>query len=99
MLSGIKEILIIVIVLLALFFVPRLLRKRTTGPSKMQQAQDIKHSNAGLMRLGLFLSVSWIVLAFILLNPFSGSWMPFVAGGVLPVAIGWGIRWVALGFK
>jgi hypothetical protein len=99
MFTGIKELLIIVFVLLVLFLVPRMLRKRPAGQSKQPPAQDIKPSNTGVMRLGLFLSVSWVVLAFILLNPFSGRWMPFVAGGLLPIVVGWGVRWVVLGFK
>ena len=99
MLSGVKEFLIIAIVLIGLFFLPRLLRSRKTDGAATSKVSVKKTGNAGLIRLALLLSGIWVVSAFFLMNPMSGKYMPFVGIGILPVALGWGIRWVVLGFK
>ncbi|MDF7822577.1 hypothetical protein P4B35_01020 [Pontiellaceae bacterium B12227] len=99
MFTGIKEILIIVIVLLGLFLVPRLMKRRSTPKTKQQVAANEHRPKTGMLRLALFVSVLWIMLAVILLKPFDGDWIPFLVGGILPVGLFWGGRWVAQGFK
>ena len=100
MFTGVKEILVIVAVLLGLFLVPRLLGSRSKASSSSPiPSSNGKQSKTGMMRLALFISMLWIGVALVLLNPLSGNWMPFLAGGVFPVALAWGIRWVVLGFK
>ncbi|MEI6890826.1 MAG: hypothetical protein V5783_01530 [Pontiella sp.] len=94
-----KEILVIVVILLGLFLVPRLLRRRSPDPSAPRQSSNKKPICSGLIRLALFGSVLWMALAFALLNPLSGSWTLFIGWGILPVVLCWGIRWVVLGFK
>lgn len=98
MLSGIREIIIIGCVLIGLFLLPRLLRVRK-GSADAGPMGAAKKSNDGIMRLALLLTGLWIALALILLTPLEGGLLPFFAAGVLPVALGWGIRWVVLGFK
>jgi hypothetical protein len=99
MLSGIKEVVIVVCVLVGLFMLPRFIRlggsKSASGEGQKQPGRKIQ----GLMRIAILFSVLWVVGAAVLLNPSSGRILPFLGGGVLPVAMGWGIRWVVLGFK
>jgi preprotein translocase subunit SecG len=100
MLSGIKEIVVVVLVLMGLFLLPRILR--SSGASASRAAGGASGSGgtrSGMLRLAVLLSLLWVALAAVLLNPFSGSPLPFLGAGVVPVALGWGIRWVVLGFK
>ena len=99
MLSGIKEIVIIVLVLLALFLIPRFLRRGGAPESRSSGSGAGMPKNRGLFRLGILLSVLWIALAFVLLNPMQGNAVPFLGAGVLPVGLAWGVRWVVLGFR
>ncbi|VGO12692.1 hypothetical protein PDESU_01246 [Pontiella desulfatans] len=98
MLSGIKEIVIIACVLAGLFVLPRMMRRRDVARGGEKRHAPVRR-NRGLLRLGLLLSVLWVALAFVLLNPLSGNLLPFLGAGVLPVGLGWGIRWVVLGFR
>jgi hypothetical protein len=98
MLSGLREILVVAAVLLALFLVPRLVRSKR-GSAAAPAADGGNANGNGLVRLALLLSALWVSVSFVLLNPTAGSWVPFFGVGVLPVALGWGIRWVALGFR
>ena len=97
MLSGIKEIVIVVCVLVGLFMLPRFIRRGGPKPASGQSQPTRK--NQGLMRLAVLFSGLWVAIAAVLLNPLSGQMLPFLGAGVLPVALGWGVRWVVLGFK
>lgn len=97
MLSGIKEIVIVVCVLVGLFMLPRFIRR---GGQKAESGQSRpSRKNQGLMRLAILFSGFWVAIAAVLLNPLSGQMLPFLGAGVLPVALGWGVRWVVLGFR
>jgi hypothetical protein len=97
MLSGIKEIVIVVCVLVGLFILPRFIRY---GGQKAESSQNKPvRKNQGVLRIAVLLSSLWVAIAAILLNPLSGHMLPFLGAGVLPVALGWGIRWVVLGCK
>ena len=99
MLSGVKEILIIALVLLGLFLIPRLMRKGGAAERRRPVAKPTARRDSGLIRLAVLFSGVWLALAFILLNPLNGAAAAFLGAGVLPVAAGWGLRWVWLGFK
>ncbi len=99
MLSGVKEILIIGLVLLGLFLIPRLTRRGGGTERRQPVGKSADRRDGGLIRLAVLLSGLWLALAFILLNPLKGAVAPFLGAGILPIAAGWGLRWVWLGFK
>ncbi len=99
MLSGIKEIVIIIVVLVGLFMLPRLLRRGSVSRTDHGNPTAINDSNRGVLRLAWLCSLLWVALAAVFLNPFAGNVLLFCGVGVLPVGLGWGIRWVVLGFK
>ncbi len=99
MLSGIKEIVLVVMVLVALFMIPRFIRSGNAPAPSSKSSGSGDQNKTGMLRLAVLLSVLWIALAMILLNPIKGELLPFMGAGVLPVALAWGIRWVVLGFK
>lgn len=98
MLSGIKEIIIIILVLAGLFILPRMLRRGAAGKTD-DATRSSTPKGRGWMRLFLFLSLFWLALAAFLFNPFRDGLTMYLGIGILPVGLGWGIRWVVLGFK
>lgn len=99
MLSGFKEVVIIALVLLALFLIPRFIRTGKAAGSNPIQPEGSGRKNTGMLRLGILLSLLWIALALILLNPVERGTLPFLGAGVFPVGLAWGLRWVVLGFR
>ncbi len=94
--SGIQEILLLILLALAIFAVPRLFKRggrRSGGRTR---------SGAGLsgrMRLALLLSVAWPLSVGLFRNPLAGSPQAFFYIGIVPVLLAWGLAWVAAGFR
>jgi hypothetical protein len=53
------------------------------------------------MRLSIVISVVWILSVFALSRPWDSSGVPeaFIFVGLIPVAIFWGVIWIAKGKK
>lgn len=63
----------------------------------------IIRGNRGAIRLGLLISVLWVVGSFVALEPYSRSylgqkWTEFFGIGFIPLISYWGIIWVISGF-
>jgi hypothetical protein len=99
MFSGIHEILVLVIIILAIFFVPRLLAKG--DQNKLSRPMPIKSMQilSGRLRLGIFVSILWIFLTAIYIQPWHRDFVLFLSGAMIPVLVGWGAYWVITGFK
>jgi len=92
--TGIQEILILVIIVLAIFFVPRILAK---GNEKTPPKPALVVS--GKMRLAIAGSIFWLLLAAAVLQPWNQNLVLFLYAGLGPVVSGWVINWVVLGFR
>jgi hypothetical protein len=65
----------------------------------------IIRGNKGAIRLGVLISVLWVVGSFVALEPYrsywggkSHSWTEFLEIGIISVISYWGILWVISGF-
>ncbi len=59
----------------------------------------IIRGNSGAIRLGVLISVLWVVVSFVALEPYSRSYRgEFFGIGIIPVISYWGILWVISGF-
>ncbi|MCF7847255.1 MAG: hypothetical protein K9M45_00275 [Kiritimatiellales bacterium] len=97
---GIKEIIILVIAVLALFLGPRMMRRRAGSPATGGGGAVGKSAKStGYLRLAFFVSIAWVAIVAFLLKPWDGNAALFAAAGIGPVALGWGINWVLQGFK
>ena len=94
--SGIQEILLIVLIIVGLFLLPRLLNR---GGAEPQRATLPGRRLGGGLRLALFASVLWAAAACLRWRPWEGDVLLFVLIGLGPVALAWGLAWVALGFR
>ncbi len=99
MLSGIQEILVIVVILLAILFIPRMISPRPRPAMKpfrpMRKIRDL----GARWRLGIVVSIIWILGTAVYFWAWQGTYELFVLLGVGPVIVGWCITWVVAGFR
>ncbi len=92
--SGLQEILVLVLIVIVLFFLPRMVSRPAQVPKPPVQIKQIPAK----WRLAVFLSLVWLVVAALWLKPWEGSLVMFAGVGALPVMIFWGAVWVLGGY-
>ncbi len=92
--SGLQEILVLVLIVIVLFFLPRMVSRPAQVPKPPVQIKQIPAK----WRLAVFLSLVWLVIAALWLKPWEGSLVMFAGVGALPVMIFWGAVWVLGGY-
>jgi hypothetical protein len=99
MLSGIQEILVIVVILLAILFIPRMMsQKRHQAPESFRPMRKIRGLGVR-WRLGIVASILWLLGAAAYCRPWQGAVERYVLYGAGPVVIGWSLTWVLAGFR
>jgi len=58
----------------------------------------IIRGNKGALRLGVLVSVMWVVGAFVVLEAHNRAWINLFAVSMIPVILYWGVLWVISGF-
>ncbi len=96
---GFTEILLFVVVLGALFLLPRLLNRGDGRGRKNRSLPGTIGLSRPWMRLALVASAGWIVAGLLVTTPWTGNVLRFVWLGLLPVAGGWAVGWVVAGFR
>jgi hypothetical protein len=97
MFSGIQEILLIVVILLGIFLLPRMLKPQPP-PRETIRRRPIPRLSWTL-RLAIVVSILWVAAWTIHLKPWRQDVTPFVLVGLGPVVVGWSLRWVLAGLK
>ena len=97
--SGIHEIGLIAIVVLALFFLPRIGSHRRTAANRPPRIPAKRIALSGKMRLALLATVVWPLAAAAIYRPWLQDSTPFLLIGILPIVLMWGIVWVVAGFR
>ena len=92
--SGLQEILILIIIVIVLFFLPRMVSRPAQVPKPPVEIRQIP----GKWRLAVFLSLVWLVVTALWLKPWQGSLVMFAGVGALPVLLFWGCVWVFMGY-
>lgn len=93
--SGLMEILLIVVIALGIFMLPRLLAGK---PEKKNHSPVHPYRLSGWMRLALVASFLWPALLALYFKPWNKQWSVFLYVAVGPVALAWGVSWVVSGF-
>jgi hypothetical protein len=99
MFSGIQELLILVIIILAIFFLPRIMAKDQNQKASFPVLIAPVLRLSGRLRLAILISLLWLLLSAAYYQPWQASFLPFLYAGVGPLIAGWGTFWVILGFK
>jgi hypothetical protein len=98
LLSGIQEILLILLLILALLVLPRMISPKrapiTSGPSRNRGVQF-----SGKLRLALLASLLWLFAMSAIYVPWRGQWLAFFYAGIGPLVFIWGVYWVVSGFR
>jgi hypothetical protein len=97
-LSGLTEILLILLIIVALFFLPRMV-SRSAPAVRKAQPQPLLKKLSGRWRLAILASIVWLAATALWLQPWIGNQTLFVGIGAAPVIVGWGVWWVVSGFK
>ncbi|MGD9824515.1 hypothetical protein [Desulfobacter sp.] len=90
--TGISEILVLILLLLCILIVPRMIppkplaRRKKTGPSARVFTMK--------MRAAIVLSAVVIIISALWTKPWQGRILIFMVSGVLPVALGWSLVWI-----
>lgn len=87
--SGIQEILVVILVFLVIFYLP----KRTARNNR----EILKRSSLPLsfrLRLGILASLVWLSVVVGVLHMLAGDWVLLIYAGAGPVLLAWGIAWV-----
>lgn len=88
--TGISEILVLILLITAILILPRMLkpaptRKGTALPSKKLGKK---------MRAAIVLSAAYPALAALFINPWDGNLLLFAGAGILPVVLAWALFWI-----
>jgi hypothetical protein len=97
MFSGIQELLLIVLIVLGIFLIPRMM-KPLPAPRKAMLRRPVPRFTRAL-RLAIILSLLWPAVCALYFKPWQQNAIPFVALGIGPVVVGWSFKWVLAGMK
>jgi len=89
-----QEILVLIVIALALFYIPRLRAGRNVvrEPARMPAL-------TGWMRLAVLVTFLWIAGAAAVIKPWDENLLSFLYAGIAPAFIFWGFAWVIAGYK
>jgi len=99
MFAGVQEILVLVIIILAIFLLPRIFSKEDPAKAANFSVSGVLSTLTGKMRLALIMSLVWPLTVAGYLQPWKTGVHLFLYVGLGPVFVGWGVRWIAAGFK
>nr|WP_320192523.1 hypothetical protein [uncultured Desulfobacter sp.] len=90
--TGISEILVLVLLILCILIVPRMIAPKPSGKRKKTK------SSAGIftmkMRIAIVLSAAVLIISALWAKPWQGQILIFIVSGALPVALGWSLIWI-----
>ena len=98
-LSGIQEILLIVIIFLAIFFIPRITARNKDIRQPRALVFKTRPKLSGACRMAMAISCFWPLLAVGYFKPWQKDLLSFIYIGIGPVAVGWCLFWILTGFK
>jgi predicted Na+-dependent transporter len=97
MFSGIQEILLIALILLGIFLMPRMMSPKTQPKKAIVRRPARKLS--WRLRLSIVLSVLWPLFCAAYFRPWNEDILHFAVIGLGPVVLGWSVKWIMEGMK
>ena len=96
--SGIQEILLIVLLILALLILPRIVSSRR-APVASKPRRAVRIPLSGKFRLAILVSFLWLFVLSAIYVFWRGQWLVFLYAGIGPLIAAWGLYWVVSGFR
>lgn len=97
MFSGTQEILLIVLIVVGIFLVPRMIKPRPALQTVALRRPTLRFS--WTLRLAVVLSILWPVACALYFKPWLHTIIPFSIIGIGPVVVGWSLNWVVAGMR
>ncbi|HAR34928.1 MAG TPA: hypothetical protein DCR95_12825 [Desulfobacter sp.] len=89
--TGISEILLLILLILCIFIVPRMITPKPSGRRTKRASARVFTMK---MRLAVVLSAADIIISALWTKPWQGQISMFIVSGILPVALGWSLVWI-----
>ena len=97
MFSGIQEILLIILIVLAIFLIPRMIKPRPSPQPVRMRRPALPLS--WTLRLAIVVSLLWPLGCALYFKPWQQALVPFATIGIGPVVVAWSLNWVVAGMK
>ena len=97
MFSGFQEILLIGLIIVGIFILPRMIKPQPP-PKKMTLRRPRPRLTRSL-RLAVVISILWPVCWALTIKPWQQNGVLFAVVGLGPVVIGWSVKWILAGMK
>jgi len=94
-LTGIQEILTLVLIIAIIIFIPKIFRQETKSYKKVTSGVYFSWK----IRLSIVLSFTLPIISALILKPWQQNILPFISFGIIPVLAGWAGFWIFSGFK
>jgi len=95
-LTGISEILVLLLLITGILILPRLFKKE---PVKKVSSSKKNKKLTAKTRFAIVLSVIYPLAVALYLTPWHENQILYVCSGVLPVLLAWAIAWIIAGQK
>ena len=99
MFSGLQEILLIVFIVLAIVFLPRITGRRRTPAATGRGRRRSYLKLSGSLRLAILGSLVWLFLTAVYFEPWHRALPLYLCTGAGPVVLLWGVLWIVAGFR
>jgi hypothetical protein len=98
LLSGVQEILLIILLILALVILPRIFSPKQP-PAAAVSVRAERSLLSGKFRLAILISFLWLFGLSAVYAPWRGQWLAYFYAGCGPLIVVWGLYWVVSGFR
>lgn len=99
MFSGLQEIFLILLVVLAIFLLPRLTGRRQAAAVPGPVNRRPRPRLSGPLRSAILASLAWLFLTAVYYEPWQRDLARYLFAGAAPVSLFWGILWIVAGFR
>ncbi|MEN8133063.1 MAG: hypothetical protein ABFS45_23365 [Pseudomonadota bacterium] len=93
--AGIREILVLAVIILGVLLIPRLIPRKETARRAVSPALVL----SGKLRLAIAASLGWPTIMAAFLQPWLNDPILYLYIGIGPVVLGWMLYWVLMGYR
>ena len=94
--TGISEILILVLLIACILILPRLFKGE---PAKKTSSAKILKKLPAKIRFSIVLSLIYPMVVALYLKPWNENLIPYICYGIIPVFLAWAVVWIIAGQK
>jgi Na+/H+ antiporter NhaD/arsenite permease-like protein len=94
--TGINEILVLVLLIACILILPRLFKKDSA--KKVSASKKFKNLSSKI-RFSIVLTLAYPIVAALYLKPWGNNPIVYLSYGVVPVFLFWAVAWIVAGRK